>query len=556
MKVLFVFFTDPPRAFSSSVAALSAVVRAAGHDVEALEVSVKGGVADAARSICEAGADLVAVSAMTRDWPGASAVLNQVPPGVFVVVGGYHATFAPRDVATNPRVDAICIGEGERPLRSLLGAIERRKLDPIAGLWLRDVDGFPGEPPDADPEPDIARLPNWDYDVFGDMRQILRVGINTFGPHVDAYLPVRASRGCPFRCAYCSAPAWHRAGNYGDQSMRHLRPVGDLTRELASLCERYQPEGFEFWDEHFPISVDWLQEFAERFPVEVGLPFKVEMHPNAATRERLELLLKAGCSLFHCGVEAGDEDFRRNVLQRRTRDRDLERVFDDCRALGLPTSASLMTMLPGERREQTLATTALLRKLRPGSFMWSTYQPLPGTPLGDAAVANWPGPAASTLDDHPGYPSRTPADVSAEEREDTFRELATYQAELVREASVAAGHRPRPVDIPETGQRATPELAELLGVSLGQGSGLRLLSAVWQQGGLTLELAAPGLEQAQVTLRAKDGSPCYKATSHLSIAYRGKQAPPPLLGLLEHLAGRLGAVALDDLARAFPESGH
>lgn len=553
MKVLFVFFTDPPRAFSSSVAALSAVVRGAGHEPLALEVSVKGRVADAARRIREAGADLVAVSAMTRDWPGASAILSQLDPGVFVVVGGYHATFAPRDVASNSRVDAICVGEGERPLRALLAAMELRRLVAIPGLWLRREGDFLGEPPGADPEPDIAALPDWDYDVFGDMRRILRVGINTFGPHVDGYLPVRASRGCPFRCAYCSAPAWHRIGNYGDAEMRHLRPVDELTRELAGLRERYEPEGFEFWDEHFPISLTWLEEFALKFPRDVGLPFKVEMHPNAATRERLELLVQAGCALFHCGVEAGDEAFRRGVLQRRTRDKELQRVFDDCRDLGLETSASLMTMLPGERRDQTLATTQLLRKLRPGSFMWSTYQPLPGTPLGDAAVADWPGPAGETLDDHAGYASRTPARVTAAEREETFRELTAYQTELVREASANAGHRPRPVDNPETGQPATPELAALLGVALGQGKGMRLLAAAWQQGGLTLELAAPGLDKAQVTVRPNDGSPCYRSTRHLSIAYRGKQAPAPLLGLLDHIAGQLAPVALAELVDAFPE---
>ena len=38
MRVLLLFFTDPPRPFSSSVAALAPIVRAAGHEPVAFEV--------------------------------------------------------------------------------------------------------------------------------------------------------------------------------------------------------------------------------------------------------------------------------------------------------------------------------------------------------------------------------------------------------------------------------------------------------------------------------------------------------------------------------------
>ena len=97
MKVAFVHFTDPPRPFNSSVAALAPIARAAGCEVASVEVSVKGAVSEAAERIERAGADVIAVTAFTRDWPGASAVLARLGPGPFVVVGGYHATFAPRD---------------------------------------------------------------------------------------------------------------------------------------------------------------------------------------------------------------------------------------------------------------------------------------------------------------------------------------------------------------------------------------------------------------------------------------------------------------------------
>lgn len=207
MKVCFVFFNHPPTPFNSSVAALSAVVRDAGHERSALSIPLTSTVREAAARVDAERADIVAVTAMTRDWPAARALLERLEPGPFRVVGGYHASLAPRDVAASSAVDAICVGDGERPLARILEVLPSTSS---AGLWVRGSDGFEGEPPGADPEPDIAALPAYDYDVFGDVGAILDRGINTFGPLVDRYLPTRASRGCPYRCAYCSAPTWGR----------------------------------------------------------------------------------------------------------------------------------------------------------------------------------------------------------------------------------------------------------------------------------------------------------------------------------------------------------
>lgn len=545
MRVAFVFFTDPPRAFSSSVAQLSAVARAAGHDVCAIELGRRGRIVDAARRVEATDADVIAVSAMTRDWPGAAGLLRELSSEAFVVVGGYHASLAPRDVAACARVDAICVGEGERPLARLLERLSRGDAgESFPGLWIRGEGGFEGAPPPADPEPDIDALPRWDYEVFGDVREILGRGINTFGPHVDGYLPTRASRGCPFSCAYCSAPRWGELLGLRRAPMKNVRSVEALCDELADLGARYAPEGFELWDEHFPIDLGWLRELADVYPRRVGLPFKVEMHPNAASRARLELLVEAGCVLFHCGVEAGDEPLRREVLNRRSPDARLERLFEDCRELGLPTSASLMTMLPTETRAQAASTVSLLKKLRPGSIIWSTYQPLPGTALGDAAVHAWPGPAGETFDDHDDVISRLPPRVTELERRETFRELAALQDELVR----AAGDAPaRPLDRPSA---PCPPSALLL-ARLALPPDVEARAASWQDDALVIALRAPAIGDREIVLAPlAEGRRHYRESTHLGLSYRGQDAPPELLALLDALAVTLHDVSLAGLSRA------
>lgn len=559
MKVSFLFFTDPPRPFSSSVAALSAVVREAGHEPSCLEIARKSEIANAVERVERVRPDVIAVSAMSRDWPGAHALLERAASvtDAYVVVGGYHATLAPGDVAACAAVDAICIGEGERPLAALLEQLALgRPRASLPGLWVRDGTGWTPSVPGADPEPDIAALPRWDYEVFGDIRGSLARGINTFGPHVDRYLPTRASRGCPFSCAYCSAPTWGRTGGLSRKQMRNTRPVEDLCDELADLRDRYDPEGFEFWDEHFPVDLGWLRALARELPRRVGLPFKVEMHPSAATRERLELLVEAGCSLFHCGVEAGDETLRRRTLNRRTRDDVLQRVFDDARSLGLETSASLMTALPGETREQTRATTTLLRRLRPGSFMWSTYQPLPGTVLGDAAVQRWPAPARERFDDYSKIRSATPDAMTEAERQQTFRELNELQSELVSRASPRSdgSTRPRPVEVPAGKKPVPAKLAGMLGLAppgAPLSEGVRINAASWESGAVSIEVEGEKLPPHQVDIGPLDGSRCYTATRHLALSYRGREAPESLLETLEIIARHVASLDIEDLRRAF-----
>lgn len=544
--VLFVFFNHPPTPFNASVAALAAVVRAAGHAPRALSIPLTSTVDEAVARIDAARADVIALTAMSRDWPAARAVLERIDPAPFKLVGGYHASLAPRDVAACAAVDAIGIGDGERPLAAILST--GRPQRSLPGLWVRGPRGvFEDGPPPPDPEPDIAALPAYDYEVFGDVGAMLARGINTFGPLADRFLPTRASRGCPYRCAYCSAPAWGTVAGHA-RATRNVRPVAHLCDELAVLRDRHAPEGFELWDEHFPIDLGWLRELAAEYPRRVGLPFKVEMHPSAATCERLALLAEAGCVLFHCGVEAGDEALRKTTLNRRTPDAVLARVFDDCRALGLATSASVMTGLPGETYAQARATVELVRRLSPGSFMWSTFMALPATPLGERAIERLPGPARVRLDDAASPPTRTPSAMRDDERAAIHAELRALQDELVARAAAGSSARPRPVAVPEDRrgpEDLAPALAGLLGFAPPDaplGPGFRLNRAVREQEDLLLELEAGGIAATLVTIGPADGRPAFRANEALRFAHRGPDAHPSVLSELDRLARTLRAL--------------
>ncbi len=167
--------------------------------------------------------------------------------------------------------------------------------------------------------------------------------------------------------------------------------------------------------------------------------------------------------------------------------------------------------------------------------MWSTYQPLPSTPLGEAAVDEWPGPARERFDDYDEAPSRTPAKQTPAEREQTFAELGTLQAELV----AAAGGTPRPVDVPLGSAPPSAALLDLLGCEVD--------AARWEDDALQL-----WLPEGRVEVRARDGARAYATTSHLALSYRGRDASASLRAALDGLMARLERTRLSDLREAHP----
>jgi radical SAM superfamily enzyme YgiQ (UPF0313 family) len=414
-------------------------------------------------------------------------------------------------VAQCAAVDAIGIGEGEVCLPELLSRLgSGAALRSFPGMWIRDRNtGFsPPVPPPA-PARDIAALPAWDYEVLGGIDRLLNHSVNIFGDRRDRFLPRRASRGCPYDCTYCSAPRWRSAAGYDEHGVRNVWPVDDLCRDLADIRDRHAPDGFEFWDEHFPVDLDWLKSLAREYPRRVGLPFRAEMHPSAATRERLELLAAAGCELFHCGVEEGDPSYRRNVLHRRSSDTQLLRVFDDARSLGMRTSASVMVACPGETAPQIESTLALLRRLRPDHLFWSKYTPLPGTILGDQVEPS----AAVELEHFDDFRHRAPlADSrSLDDREhsELFARFDALKRELLGlQASVAA--TPPPVDV--------TSLTTNLGNTV---PGWSIAGARHDHGVLLVDLGCPGGRLVLQVVPWRDGARSFTNRDGLAYSYQG-----------------------------------
>ncbi len=576
MKTLILFPLNRDFAFNTSAAAVAGVARHHGFECEVYPIEDGQRVERVLEKVLAYDPDIVCATMMTRDILGFRTLFPLIKKHskAFTAIGGYHTTVRPRQVAEWAGIDAIGIGEGERAILALLRThAQGRRIATIPGLWVRSAGRFVDPIPVADPELDIADLPPWDYSIVSSPLIQAEAG--------RSFLPTRTSRTCPFACHYCTVPAWEATNGLRNKKFVNVRTVQHLCRELARLRDQYHPTDIEFWDPQFPFANDWLEELAARFPVEVGLPFRALMHPKTLNQERIQLLAQAGCTQLYHGLESGDVDFRKTVLNKACSDDDIVRTIAWVKDAGIRASAFLMWNMPGETRSQAEKTIEMVQTIGFDQIRVNGYIPLPGTVLGDPSTVEFPDEPVETFEPLPEWRDDRHQNRSAMSDADyriMFAEFAKLhdryaaQGDAARlgerdqwTAALDAGdagardslddHAKRPVAPAFDASHRMPaerlqRLSAMLGFADSGGSppAFRLEDGFAQPGALTLVLVDSDGNEQKIILRPPAGNDhFYLRTEHCLISYEGTHCSKPFSEMLESIRERIGEVPFEEL---------
>jgi anaerobic magnesium-protoporphyrin IX monomethyl ester cyclase len=175
--------------------------------------------------------------------------------GCRVISAGSDVSDAPEPYLRSG-ADVALKGEG---LPALLELVRRLDLAPDASIAAL-VDGVAGTATLAGsgvtaingakllPEVELSERAAWD---LVDMDRYRDVWLSAHGYFS---LNLAASRGCSFRCAWCSKPIW---GNHYLQ-----RAPASVGQEMTYLKHTFGPDHLWFADDIFGFRVDWVREFA------------------------------------------------------------------------------------------------------------------------------------------------------------------------------------------------------------------------------------------------------------------------------------------------------
>ncbi|MEW6336700.1 MAG: cobalamin-dependent protein [Acidobacteriota bacterium] len=301
-----------------------------------------------------------------------AAWVRRARPAARVVVGGHHATVAPRDFDA-PSIDAIVRGEGCAPFREIVARLSSGEdLGGIPNVLLSGA-GFDDNAAAGWPEyPDPASLPRprrdlWDSRWYTSawLAEHPRDWATIFPPVAS----VRTSFGCTMKCSFCIVP--HLSGG------RHsTRPVQDVVEEIAGLSAShvYFCDDENFIDETFALEL--AEALAER-----GVAKRYFAWTRSTTVNRSPDLLRRwreiGLDAAFLGFEfPTDEELR--AAHKGGSVAANERAHATLRALGVAVHAAFMVR-PEYGAEEFDRLRKYVREMPPAQCSFTVCTPSPGT---------------------------------------------------------------------------------------------------------------------------------------------------------------------------------
>ncbi len=374
MKILFIIkdveYIDP-----MGIMLLSALAKERGHTTD-LAVLSEGNLEEKIRT---SRPDIAAFSAKTGEhkyYIAANDVVKSIDKNIRTVIGGPHPTFFPDIIIKHP-FDALCLGEGDDAWGELLDAFEKNE-DPsnIPNIITRDTFTEDVRQKMRPRRRALDDLPFLDRELVYSRTRLGKFPMRSF----------MIGRGCPYKCTYCFNHKYNVL--YKGKGPLHSRmSVERIISELKLLKDTYPTQFIKFYDDIFVFKDDeWLTEFAERFPREIGLPFHCLMRANLLTEPILVNLKKAGLSSISMSIESGNDRVRNEILKRNMSKETMIEAFALCKKYNIPTFSNTIFAIPSSTLADDIESLDLNLACHVTFGEFPLFFPYPKTELAEYAI--------------------------------------------------------------------------------------------------------------------------------------------------------------------------
>lgn len=299
------------------------------------------------------------------------------------VIGGSFATFSPDFILKDTTlIDMVCVGEGEICVVELARRICAGE-DPVGvqNIWHRN--GFELiRPPSGGDLVDIETsiMPVFEYFV---PERIYR----PMSGNMYRMVPIEISRGCPYKCTYCSAPSYQEEFKDLGKWLRY-KSIDRMIAEMEYYIEHYNVEYFYFISETFlAMSKKMREEFYEKYS-KIKVPFWFNTRPETIKQADIQALEEVGCHRISIGLETGNAAFRERMLKRKYSNEAAITAAQMIIDSKIELSVNNMIGFPDETRDMVFETIEVNRQFTADSHTVSVFQPFRGTGLFKYSVEN------------------------------------------------------------------------------------------------------------------------------------------------------------------------
>ena len=315
------------------------------HEVEYLEVADLRGWDDAALR----GVDLVAISSFSAQVKEAYELARRCAArGTQVVIGGLHVTSCPHEPAAHGA--SAVVGEGETVWHDVLKDAAAGRLKRVYDARGRDFD--------------LSRGPMPAFHLL-DIAKYNR-------------LTVQASRGCPWRCAFCASSIL--------LTRRYKqKPVERVLAEIDAIRELWPRPFVEFADDNAFVNREWWRRLLPELRARRVKWFAETDVSVAEDDEFLAELREAGCAQVLIGLESPVSAGLDRVELRRNWKLRKEPVYRDAvrriQSHGVRVNACFVVGLDGHTSEVFDDVYRFAEEVAPYDVQVTLPTPFPGTPF-------------------------------------------------------------------------------------------------------------------------------------------------------------------------------
>ena len=287
-------------------------------------------------------------------------------PDCLVVLAGTHATFDP-ELAAEPSVDAVCIGEADTALLDLCNRVDRGKDWREAPNLAFDEGGIQqNEKLPLIADLDSLAMP--DRDLYFRYPFMARFPWKKFS----------TGRGCVHACSFCWNPSVAEMYK-GKVPFTRRKSPERAVEEVHWVAQNYPLKTVHFSDDLFTFQPSWLEEFAELYARRVGIPFTCNSSVELVSQRNVDSLRSAGCRGVAIGIETGNEVLRSSILKKTVTNEDVRTAAGRIKRAGMELTTFNMLASPGESLEDAFSTIRLNQEIGTDHVRVALAVPIPFT---------------------------------------------------------------------------------------------------------------------------------------------------------------------------------
>lgn len=244
-----------------------------------------------------------------------ASLIKKIAKDIVVVAGGNIATNFPKEVLDTD-VDGITLGHGEEPMLELLNSTDYMDFMQRSEKWLTKYSFNNNQPYKKNLFMDLDKISplRWDLLNLNDYQRFLGRTKGLFRKYDFGrrIVSIASSRGCPFRCVFCSSHTVHG---------RKVHNISEkiFLDEIKFLYEVYGINVFAIEDDVFNLDKDRVINIVtniHEISPDIELEFPSGFAPQFMDEELIRALKESGVKWLQIAIESGCRDVLHNIIRK------------------------------------------------------------------------------------------------------------------------------------------------------------------------------------------------------------------------------------------------